>query len=98
MNRSRYGSALVLTALSCCLFWGEIVQAAPTETDDASVTAEYEAYYDRLMSIENREGIAGGGFKVVEDQIFALEPDEEESMLKMGRYATERSRWRPITV
>ncbi len=86
MNRSRYGSALVLTALSCCLFWGEIVQAAPTETDDASVTAEYEAYYDRLMSIENREGIAGGGFKVVEDQIFALEPDEEESMLMIPAF------------
>lgn len=58
MNRSRYGSALVLTALSCCLFWGETVQAVPTETDDASVLAEYEAYYERLMSIENREGIA----------------------------------------
>ncbi len=90
MNRWRYGSALVLAALVGCLLLSETVQASPAETDESSVLAEYEAYYDRLLSVENRDGIADGGFLVVEDQIFPLEPEEEDSILMVpafdGRY------------
>lgn len=91
MNRCRYGSTLVLTAAAIwCLFSADVVQASPAGTGETSVLAEYEAYYDRLMSIENRDGIADGGFRVVEDQIFALEPDDEDSLLMVpafdGRY------------
>lgn len=91
MNMSRYGSTLVLTAAAIwCLFSADVVQASPAGTGETSVLAEYEAYYDRLMSIENRDGIADGGFRVVEDQIFALEPDDEDSLLMVpafdGRY------------
>lgn len=91
MNRCRYASAFVLTAvLTWCLFSAKTVQASPIETGDSSVQTEYEDYYDRFMSIENRDGIAaGGGFLVVEDQIFPLEP-EEDSILMVpafdGRY------------
>ena len=48
--------------------------------------AEYEDYYDRFMSIENRGGIAGGGFRVVEDQIFPLDPDNEDSTLMVPAF------------
>ena len=64
----RYRGALASAAVICCLlFMGLVVQAAPANTDETSVLAEYEDYYDRFMSIENRGGIAGGGFRVVED-------------------------------
>lgn len=91
MNRCRYGRGLAMAAV---LVWGlfsvETVQASPAETGGDSVLTEYEDYYNRFMSIENRDGIADGGFRVVEDQIFALEPDEEDSILMVpafdGRY------------
>lgn len=86
MDRGRRGSALALAALTGCLFFAGTVQASPAEPDEASVLAEYEAYYDRLMSIENQDGIADGGFRVVEDQIFALEPDDEESLLMVPAF------------
>ncbi len=82
MRRCKYGRALsVLLLIGRLLFMELIVQAAPTEAKETSVLAEYEAYYDRLMSIENRDGIADGGFLVVEDQIFPLNPDEEDGLL-----------------
>ena len=62
------------------------MQAAPANTDETSVLAEYEDYYDRFMSIENRGGIAGGGFRVVEDQIFPLDPDNEDSILMVPAF------------
>ncbi len=86
MNRCRYKGALVLAALAWGLLFAERVQASPAEADGTSVSAEYQAYYDRLMSIENRDGIADGGFLVVEDQIFALEADEEDSPLVVPAY------------
>jgi len=87
MKKCRYGGALVLAAvLVWRLFPAEVVQASPTEEYDGAVRAEYEAYYDRLMSIENRGGIYDGGFRVVEDQIFALEPDEEDSILMVPAF------------
>ena len=86
MDRGRRGSALALAALIGCLFFAGTVQASPAEPDETSVLAEYEAYYDRLMSIENQDGIADGGFRVVEDQIFALEPDDEESLLMVPAF------------
>lgn len=86
MNRCRYRRTLVLTALVGCLLLPETVQASPAETGETSVQAEYEAYYDRLMAIENRDGIADGGFLVVEDQIFALEPDAEDSVLMVPAF------------
>lgn len=76
----------MLTALIGCLFFAEPVQASPTEPDETSVQAEYEAYYNRLMSIENQDGIAEGGFRVVENQIFALEPDDEDSLLMVPAF------------
>ncbi len=80
-------TALALAAaLAGCLFCAESVQASPAETDAASVLAEYEAYYERFMSIENRDGIEDGGFRVVEDQIFALEPEEEDSILMVPAF------------
>lgn len=85
MNRCRYRNALAAVSL-LCLLSAEVVQASPTEADETSVQAEYEAYYDRLMAIENRDGIADGGFRVVEDQIFALEPDEEDSVLMVPAF------------
>lgn len=81
MNRCKYRSVFVVTALACCLLFAETAQASSVEPDGDLVQAEYEAYYDRLLSIENRDGIADGGFQVVEDQIFALEPDNEDSPL-----------------
>ncbi len=83
----RYRGALASAAVICCLlFMGLVVQAAPTNTDETSVLAEYEDYYDRFMSIENRGGIAGGGFRVVEDQIFPLDPDNEDSTLMVPAF------------
>ena len=82
MRRCKYGRALsVLLLIGRLLFMELVVQAAPTEAKETSVLTEYEAYYDRLMSIENRDGIADGGFLVVEDQIFPLNPDEEDGLL-----------------
>lgn len=86
MNRSKYKNALAPALLLGCLFFVQTVQAAPAGTGDSSVLAEYEAYYDRLFSIENRDQIADGGFRVVEDQIFALEPDEEDSILMIPAF------------
>lgn len=91
MNRCKCASVFALAAvLIRCLFFAETVQASPIEAEDTSVLAEYEAYYDRLLSVENRDGIAAGGFFVVEDQIFPLEPEEEDSILMVpafdGRY------------
>lgn len=92
MNRGNYGSALVLAALIGSLLFTETVQAAPAETEGASVSAEYEAYYERLMAIENQDGIADGGFRVVEDQIFALEPEEEDSILMVPAFDEQYNR------
>lgn len=83
----RYRGALASAAMICCLlFTGLVVQAAPANTDETSVLAEYEDYYDRFMSIENRGGIADGGFQVVEDQIFPLNPDDEGSILMVPAF------------
>lgn len=83
----RYRGALASAAMICCLlFTGLVVQAAPENTDETSVLAEYEDYYDRFMSIENRGGIADGGFQVVEDQIFPLNPDDEGSILMVPAF------------
>lgn len=93
MSWGRYGTVFVLPIiLVCCLLWPGSVQAAPTETDDGAVLAEYEAYYDRLMSIEDRSGIADGGFRVVEDQIFALDPDDEDSILMVPAFDEQYNR------
>lgn len=93
MSRYRYGSALALTAvLIWCLFFVETVQAAPAKTGDMSVLDEYETYQERLMSIENRNGIADGGFLVVEDQIFPLDPDDEESILMVPAFDEKYNR------
>lgn len=87
MNGCRYRSAVALAAvLTWCLFSVKTVQAAPIGTDDTSVLAEYEAYYERFLSIENRDGIADGGFLVVEDQIFPLDPDDENSNLMVPAF------------
>lgn len=83
----RYRGALASAAMICCLlFTGLVVQAEPANTDETSVLAEYEDYYDRFMSIENRGGIADGGFQVVEDQIFPLNPDDEGSILMVPAF------------
>ena len=92
MNRCRYRIALILSALICSLFFTKMVQASPAETGEVSVQAEYEAYYDRFQSIENRDRIADGGFHVVEDQIFALEPDEEDSILMVPAFDEQYNR------
>lgn len=92
MNRCRFGRLLVLTALAWSLFFTKKVQASPADTDETSVLDEYEAYYGRFMSIENRDGIADGGFRVVEDQIFALEPDEEDSVLMVPAFDEQYNR------
>lgn len=93
MNRRRCRRAPVLAAV---LVWGLLfageVQASPSEEDGGAVRAEYEAYYERLMSIEDQNGIANGGFRVVEDQIFALEPDEEESILMVPAFDEQYNR------
>lgn len=93
MSRDRFRTTLVLPVmLVCCLLLSGIAQAAPTETEDGAVLAEYEAYYDRLMSIEDRSGIADGGFRVVEDQIFALDPDDENSALMVPAFDEQYNR------
>lgn len=93
MKRYRYGGAFVLAAvLIRCLSFAEVVQASPIEAGGASVLEAYEAYYDRFQAIENRNGIAGGGFRVVEDQIFPLEPDEEDSILMVPAFHEEYNR------
>ena len=87
MNKCRYITALALTvALCCCLFPAKPVLASLEKTDDGAVLAEYEEYCDRLMSIQDQSGIEEGGFRVVEDQIFALEPDEEDSILMVPAF------------
>ena len=80
MKRCRYMSVSVLAALVWCLLCMETVQASPAGESESSVQEEYETYVDRFMSIESRDGIAGGGFRVVEDQVFALEPDAAEGV------------------
>ena len=94
MNKyvQRSAAAFALTALAGWLFFPAAVQAAPEKTDETSVQAEYEAYYDRFLSIENRDGIAGGGFLVVEDQIFPLDPDDEESILMVPAFDEKYNR------
>lgn len=92
MNRCRYGCALALAALFGCLFFAETVQAAPAKTGDMSVLDEYETYQERLMSIENRNGIADGGFLVVENQIFPLDPDDEDSILMVPAFDGQYNR------
>ena len=37
MNRSRYGIALLLTALNCCLFCCGTVQVVPSDAVESSV-------------------------------------------------------------
>ena len=87
MNKCRYKTALALTAvLCCCLFPAGIVLASSEKPDDGAVLAEYEEYCDRLLSIQDQSGIEEGGFRVVEDQIFALEPDEEDSILMIPAF------------
>lgn len=93
MSRGRYRIAFVLPmALVCCLLPSRTVNASPAEGNDEAVLAEYEAYYDRLMSIEDQSGIADSGFRVVEDQIFALEPDEEDSILVVPAFDEQYNR------
>ena len=94
MNKCVQRSAAVfaLTVLAGWLFFSAAAQAASPETDESSVLAEYEAYYDRFMSIGNRDGIADGGFLVVEDQIFPLEPDEEDSILMVPAFDAQYNR------
>lgn len=86
MNRCRYMSVFALAALIGWLFFPAAAQAAPEKAEETSVQAEYEAYYERFLSIENRDGIADGGFLVVEDQIFPLDPDDEESHLMVPAF------------
>ncbi len=87
MNKCRYMTTLALTAaLCCCLFPKRPVLASLEKTDDEAVLAEYEEYCDRLLSIQDQSGIEEGGFRVVEDQIFALEPDEEDSILMVPAF------------
>lgn len=91
MKRRGYRSAAAFAVLIGWLLCSTAAQAAPEKTDEASVLTEYEDYYDRFLSIENRDEIAaGGGFLVVEDQIFPLDPDDEDSILMVpafdGRY------------
>lgn len=87
MNKCRYRTALALTAvLVWCLFPARTACASSEKTDDGDVLAEYEEYCDRLLSIQDQSGIEEGGFRVVEDQIFALEPDEEDSILMVPAF------------
>ena len=87
MNKCRYITALALAAiLVCSLFPYSTAEASPEKTGEEAVLAEYEEYYERLMSIENQSGIGENGFRVVEDQIFALEPDEEDSILMVPAF------------
>lgn len=87
MNKCRYITALALAViLMCVVFSPETVQAVPEYVDDEAVSAEYEEYCSRLMSIQDQSGIEEAGFRVVEDQIFALEPDEEDSILMVPAF------------
>lgn len=93
MSMGRYRTAFVLPViLLCCLLLPRTVQASPAGETDGSVLVEYEAYYDRLMSIEDRSGIADSGFRVVEDQIFALDPDDEDSILMVPAFDEQYNR------
>lgn len=87
MNKCRYVTALALAGILICgVFSSGTVQAAPENMGDEAVSAEYEAYCSRLMSIQDQSGIEEAGFRVVEDQIFALEPDEEDSILMVPAF------------
>ena len=93
MNRCRYRIAFVLfMALLCCPLLAYTVQAAPTEAENGTVLGAYEAYYERLMSIPDRDGIEACGFRVVEDQIFALYPDEEDSLFMVPAFDEQYNR------
>lgn len=93
MKRGKYGREIAVSMLIGCLLFTElVVQAAPANADETSVLSEYEAYYDRFMSIEDRDGIADGGFQVVEDQIFPLQPDEEDSILVVPAFDGQYNR------
>lgn len=82
MNKCRYRIALALMAgLLCCLFPARTVSASSENIYDGAVLAEYEEYCDRLLSIQDQSGIEECGFRVVEDQIFPLDPDDEDSIL-----------------
>lgn len=88
MNRRKYITALTAAAVFfCSLFCVCRVQAvSEQEIDDEVVLAEYEEYQSRLMAIEDRSGIEAGGFRVVEDQIFALEPEEEDGIVMIPAF------------
>lgn len=93
MNGCRYRTVFALAAvLACWLFSFQAAQASSQQMEDEAVRAEYEAYYERLMNIEDRSGIAEGGFRVVEDQIFALEPDVEDSVLLVPAFDEQYNR------
>ncbi len=85
MKKCRIITAFALAALACWFVPGTAL-AAPEENGDEAVLAEYEEYCDRLMSIQDQGGIEDGGFRVVEDQIFALEPDAEDSIMMVPAF------------
>ena len=89
------GYRVVFTLAAVLVWWlfcVRLLQAAPQKGSDTAVLAEYEAYHRRLMEIEDQGGIEEGGFRVVEDQIFALEPDEEDSVLMVPAFDEQYNR------
>ncbi len=86
MKRCGYMSVSVLAAFVWCLLCIETVQASPAGAAGNTVLEEYETYVNRFMSIESRDGIADGGFRVVEDQVFSLEPDAVDGDLMVPAF------------
>lgn len=73
--------AVVLSAVVLCsVLPVQMSDATAAQADDsgADVLAQYEEYCGRLAAIEDRADISENGFVVVEDQIFPINPENED--------------------
>lgn len=67
-------------------------QVNATESEKENVRAQYEEYHSRLASIKYEADISDNGFSIVEDQIFPIEPDDEDSIYMIPAFDEQYNR------
>lgn len=81
---------IILTVLFMVYYLPQHVYAV--EPDEKSVAMQYEEYHRRLAAIKYKLDISDNGFSIVEDQIFPIEPDKEDSVYMIPAFDQKYNR------
>ncbi len=96
MSRIKHSSAYFwVTVMMCAILHpsgSSIVYGAQPDKDQENVRRQYEEYVSRFETIQHKDDLADSGFTIVEDQVFLIDPDNENSVCMVPAFDQQYNR------